>query len=326
MNNHPDISQIARRAIGGTGCTREEAQALTGGSVKPEELFGGANKIREAHFGNRVNLCAIVNARAGQCSEDCRFCAQSAHHKTEAECYSLLGKDAILEAAKKMTHSGAATFGIVTSGPTVDDEELGSISETVGDMFQTSGLQPCASLGSLTFEQFVDLKNAGLTRFHHNLETSQNYFPKVCSTHTWEERVECIRNAQRAGLEVCSGGLFGLGESWNDRIDMAITLRELEVRSVPLNFLNPVKGTPLGESEPLRADEALRIIAVYRFLLPTATLRVCGGRPVVLRDRQREIFRAGANALMTGDYLTVAGISPDTDRKMIAELGLVIEK
>lgn len=307
-------------ACRGEGCTPEQARILVDEPL--DALKDGATRIRETFFGNTIDLCVIVNARSGSCREDCRFCAQSAHHKTGTETYALREPDAILEEARRFAGSGARTYGIVTSGPTVKEAELASIREAVERIPEETPLLPCASLGALTRAQLRVLKEAGLTRFHHNLETSEAFYPRICTTHTWAERVETVRAAQEVGLEVCCGGLFGLGESWEDRIDLACTLRSLGIRSVPVNFLNPVPGTPLEGAAPIPAEEGLRILALYRFMLPRATIRVCGGRPVVLGERQEEMFAAGANALMTGDYLTTAGISPETDCARIRRLGL----
>jgi len=210
---------------------------------------------------------------------------------------------------------------VVTSGGKLSGPELQSLFETA------NGIGPaplCASLGRLTGEELAQLKQAGIPRFHHNLESSEAYYPKICTTQTWKERLDTVKAAQAAGLDICSGGLFGLGESWDDRIDLGLTLRELGVDSVPINFLYAHEGTALRDTPPMAAAEALRIIAVYRLLLPKATLRICGGRTHVLGDRQADLFAAGANGLMTGNYLTVAGSQYDADRTMIRQLGLEI--
>jgi len=180
-------------------------------------------------------------------------------------------------------------------------------------------------LGRLTFEQFKKLKNAGLNRYHHNLETSERFYPEICTTHSWKERVETVLLAKEAGFAVCSGGLFGLGENWEDRIDLAITLKELDVDCVPINFLNAIPGTPMAVQKKLTPDEALKIVSLYRYVLPNKTVRVCGGRPTILKERQNEMYDAGANAIMTGDYLTSYGITPELDIKNINELGLKVK-
>ena len=320
----PALAQMGEAALKGHGVSREQALQLTHPDLPLQALYTWTDRIRERFFGKSISFCVIANARSGACSEDCRFCAQSARHRTSVEVYGLQEKDLLLQQAKALSSSGAETFGLVTSGPGVNSQELAIIGDTLSQVEASSGLRPCASLGKLTEADLARLKDKGLSRYHHNLETSREFFPNICTTHSWEERLANLRRAKAAGLEVCSGGLFGLGESWHDRIDLAITLRNEEVMSVPLNFLNPVSGTPMADQPRLSPDEALRIICLYRFLLPKTTIRVCGGRPVVLGERQTEMFRAGANAIMTGDYLTTTGISPATDRRMVETLGLTV--
>ncbi len=320
-----NLNEITLEAIDGQGCSRENALKLAT-ECGLDELKDSATKIREHFFNNKVNLCVIINARSGACVEDCRYCSQSAHNDSPVEIYDLLPEEKIVGEAKKLSASGAKNYGVVTSGATVEGEDLNKLCETLGKIPAESGLQPCASLGRFNEEKLTKLKNAGLARYHHNLETSKNFYPEICTTHDWSERVDTVRAAFAAGLDVCSGGLFGLGESWEDRIDLAITIRELGVKNVPLNFLHSHPGTPMANHPPLTTDEALRIIAVYRHLLPDATLRVCGGRPKILNERQGEIFAYGANAMMTGNYLTTSGITPEKDLEMIKSLGLKIDK
>ncbi len=318
-----NLYTIAANALEGRGASAEEARFLAE-SVPLPALMEQAEKIRERFFGKTVSLCAIVNARSGACSEDCRFCAQSAHYETGAPAHPLLEPKNILDAAKRMSDSGVASFGIVTSGPSATGRELEQVASAVESISSKTGFAACASLGKLGEDQLRFLKSRGLKRYHHNLETSRDFFPSVCTTHTWDERVETIKMAKKAGLEVCAGGLFGMGETWEDRIDMALSLRELGVHSVPINFLHPVHGTPLGNRQSLTPEEGLRIIALYRFILPKATIRICGGRITTLRERQNEMFRAGANAVMTGNYLTTPGVDSAEDRAMIRDLGLRI--
>lgn len=319
-----NLAATISRACAGTGCTREEALRLTDDATPLDTLLDAADRVREFWFGRQVELCVIVNARSGACREDCRFCAQSAHAQTDAPVYPLGNAKTLLNAAATHTDGPAHRFGIVTSGPTVGNDECEIIADAIQRLPDATGLDPCASLGQLNDAAFARLYAAGLRRYHHNLETSETFFPQICTTHSWQARVETIRAAQRAGLEVCSGGLFGLGESWVDRIDLALTLRGLGIDSVPVNYLNPVPGTALADRPLLSAETGLRILALYRLLLPTAVIRVCGGRPSTLGDRQTEMIRAGANALMTGDYLTTAGITPATDREMLTRLGYTI--
>ncbi len=318
------LQQIIDRAVDGTGCTEQEAATLI--EAAEAVLFSGATRIREAHFGKTIELCSIINAKSGRCDMDCRFCSQSGHNTTEIETYPFMDAAELEAQIREDLNDGNRKCGVVTSGGKLSTTELKQLAETVEMIGKGNEAPVCASLGRLTPEDLVMLKASGVTRFHHNLEASKNYYPEICSTQDWSQRLETVKAAQSAGLKVCSGGLFGLGESWQDRIDLAITLRELAVDSVPINFLYAHSGTPLKEQPPLSAEEALRIIAVYRFLLPTATLRICGGRAHVLGDRQADLFAAGANGLMTGNYLTVAGSQYEADLEMIRSLGLGIAK
>ena len=317
------LKEIIDRAIRGTGCTRTEAEELI--HYPEEELFAGAARIREAHFGNKVQLCSIVNAKSGKCDMDCRFCSQSGHHSTEIESYPFMKKETLHTEIRNIIDDQSRLCGVVTSGGRLSEPELKELESVVEEIGEGAPAPVCASLGRLAQADFEGLKAAGIQRFHHNLEASEGYYPSVCSTQQWAQRLETVKAAQKAGLAVCSGGLFGLGESWIDRIDLAMTLRELQVDSVPINFLYAHTGTPMEKQPKLSAEEALRIIAIYRCLLPKITLRICGGRTHILGDRQADLFAAGANGLMTGNYLTVAGSQYAADLSMISQLGLQIQ-
>ncbi len=298
---------------------RSAARALL--DLPLPELMASARELRELAHGANVQFCAIVNAKSGACSQDCAFCAQSVHHHTEAAVHALLPPDEILARAGRLDRCGITRIGIVTSGPALSDKEIERIAAAIRLIDTKTELLPCASLGCLKREHLETLAAAGLVRYHHNLETSERFYPSINTTGDWRQRYETVRAALDCGLEVCCGGLFGLGESWEDRIELALTLRELGIDSVPLNFLDPIPGTPLEDTSPLTADEALRLIALYRHLLPAASLRVCGGRARILGRRAEEIFAAGVNALMTGDYLTTSGISPEADAETVRRLG-----
>ena len=314
------LRQLIQQAVTGTGCSPGEARMLIG---QPEEaLFRGATRIREAHFGNRIQLCSIINAKSGQCDMDCRFCSQSSHNTTEIETYPFLAAPTLETRIHDTIDSKDRLCGIVTSGGKLSAKELEELCTTVRSIGDGRPTPVCASLGRLTRTDLDALRTAGITRFHHNLESSEAYYPTLCSTQTWRQRLDTVKSAQAAGLKVCCGGLFGLGESWEDRIELAMILRELGIESIPINFLYPHEGTPMRDTPVLAAAEALRIIALYRFLLPQATLRICGGRTHVLGNRQPDLFAAGANGLMTGNYLTVAGSQYQTDLAMIRRLGL----
>ena len=313
---------LTEKCLAGIGRAKEEALEL----VEMDEafLFAGATQIRETFFGKRVELCCIVNAKSGRCDMDCRFCSQSGRNSTEIEIYPFLDARDLEKQIRDDIKSGDRKCGVVTSGGKLSTDELKELAATIQRIGGGAEAPVCGSLGRLTPDDLALLKDSGVTRFHHNLEASESYYPEICSTQDWASRRATVRAAQEAGLKVCSGGLFGLGESWDDRIDLAITLRELGVDSVPINFLYAHPGTPLKDQEPLTASEALKIIAIYRFLLPNVTLRVCGGRAHILGERQSELFAAGANGLMTGNYLTVAGSQNEADLEMIRALGLEV--
>lgn len=279
-----------------------------------------ASEARRRGVGSRIEVCGIVNAKSGKCGEDCRFCAQSAHHSTEIFEYPLKSAQEIVTAAKAAKENGASRFGIVTSGNRLNDKEVGVIAEAVKLISRDVGIGACASLGALDEKALKELKDSGLTRYHHNLETSRTFYPRIVSTHTYDERVNTVVAAKKAGLEVCSGGIIGLGETWQDRLEMALTLKELDVNAVPLNILVPIKGTPLGNVEPLSAAEALRAIALFRLILSDKDIKVIAGRETVLKDSHFLMYMAGANGMMVGGYLTVGGRGVDEDKLLLKEI------
>ncbi len=284
------------------------------------ELMSQALQVKLANRGTKVALCSIINAKSGQCSEDCRFCVQSSHYKTNAPVYPLMETEAILQAAGVASDIGAEHFSLVTSGRGLSSKDVSKIADIVAKITATFPLKVCASLGILARDDFAFLRQAGLSRYHHNLETSEEFFPNVVSTHTFKERVETIKAAQAAGLEVCAGGIFGLGESENDRVSMGLTLRELKVDSVPLNVLIPLPGTPLSSRKPLEAQEVLRAIAIYRILMPSLPIRLAAGRETVLQDFLSSAFLAGADGMMIGGYLTERGRPADKDLAFVEEI------
>jgi biotin synthase len=316
------LQHIIKNAIAGNGCSAEEALWLL--EIGEKELFAGAEQIRIAHFGNKIQLCSIINAKSGECDMDCSFCSQSGHNSTEIEAYPFMDSQSLEEQIREDIKAGDRKCGVVTSGGKLSTDELKELAATVKRIGGGGEAPVCGSLGRLPPEDLAMLKESGVTRFHHNLEASENFYPNVCSTQKWSQRLDTVKAALAAGLKVCCGGLFGLGENWQDRIELAETLRQLDIDSVPINFLYSHPGTPLAEVSPLTAGEALRIIALYRFMLPKTTLRICGGRTHVLADRQSELFAAGANGMMTGNYLTVAGSQYEADLEMIQSLELQI--
>jgi len=283
-----------------------------------EELLHEASRVRSEHFGDTIEFCAIVNAKSGRCAMNCRFCAQSVHYRSEIESYPLLDAETLVSETQKLSSRGVHRIGWVTSGCSASDDDVTKIVQAAR---QCRGGRLCASLGQIDHSALQRLKDAGVTRYHHNLETSQSFYPNVCDTQKWSDRLATVERAKGLGLETCCGGLFGLGESWQDRYDLAMVLREIGVDSIPINFLHPIPGTPLADNPKLSTSEALRILAMFRMLVPKATIRICGGRPTVFGNRQAEVLRAGINGMMTGDYLTTSGISPENDRLMVQQSG-----
>jgi len=320
---------MAEQVLDGLPLSRADALELTAlEGPALYDMFHWANRIRRRFVGDEVSLCAIVSARSGGCTEDCKFCAQSSHHRADAPRHGLLPAAEIMKAAAACRSSRPHRFGIVTSGSSIDEgNDLDRVCDMVAQLGSAyPGLSFCGSFGHLTTDVAARLRAAGFSRVNHNLETSERFFPHVCTTHAYRDRVETVQTAKAAGLSVCCGGVFGLGESWEDRVDLALALRELDVDAVPINFLNPIRGTPLGSMERLPPLEALQIVAVFRFLLPTKEIKVCGGREATLRELQSWMFYAGANATMAGNYLTTTGRPAGVDLQMIHDLGLHLKR
>ncbi|RLB11983.1 MAG: biotin synthase BioB [Deltaproteobacteria bacterium] len=290
-----------------------------------QELIKIADPLRKDHKGDTIFTCAIINAKSGACPEDCAFCAQSAHHKTEIDVYPLVSEDRIVRMAEEMKKSGATRFSIVTSGNRLKDREIESVANTIRLIREKVGIRVCASLGMLDEDMARILKDAGLDRYHHNLETAKSFFPNICTTHAYEEDIETLWVAKNVGLKVCSGGIMGLGEGWEHRIELAFTLREIDVDSIPINFLNPIPGTRLQDMPLLAPTDALKAIAIFRIINPEKDITICGGREKVIREYQSDIFAAGANGIMIGNYLTTKGRGIKEDMEMIEKMGLNLE-
>ena len=326
----PWLHHLSERIIAGEQIGREEALALT--QIQGQEnillLCEAADRVRQACCGNTVDLCSIVNVKSGNCSENCGFCSQSAHHPgVDSPLYGLKSSEEILAQAKAAEAAGAKRFCLVSQGrgPKYSSPKSGefeSILETVRQILAETNIKPCCALGEVTPEQAQALKEAGVTRYNHNLEASENFFPEIVTTHTWRDRVATVKNLKAAGIQACTGGIMGLGESWEDRVDLALALRELEVESVPLNLLNPRIGTPLGDRPKLNPDEALKAIAIFRLILPKQILRYAGGREAVMGELQALGLKAGINAMLIGHYLTTIGQPPEQDHAMLNQLGL----
>ncbi len=279
-----------------------------------------ALEVKLARRGRKFSLCSIINAKSGQCSEDCRFCTQSVHYSTDTPAYPLKSGAEIVTAASMAKEDGATHFSIVTSGKKINNADLARLEEIIAVIRDQVDIHVCASLGIGTLADFQILKKAGLSRYHHNLETSKEFFYEMVSTHTFKERVDTIRAAHEAGLEVCAGGIIGLGETEDDRVSMALSLAELQVESVPLNILIPLPGTPLADVQPLQIHEILRAIALFRLILPDVPLRLAAGRESQLADFLSSAFMAGADGMMIGGYLTQRGRKAETDRQFVAEI------
>lgn len=289
------------------------------------ELCNTADHLRFNYCGNSFDICTIINGKSGRCTENCKYCAQSSYFKTDIERYPLLDSDTIKKDAIYNYGKGILRYSVVTSGKNLSEDEIESICESYLDIKASCDISLCASHGLLTYEQFLKLKKAGVVRYHNNLETSRRYFPNICTTHTYEDKINTIKAAKRAGLEVCSGGIMGLGETMEDRIDMAFELRELNIKSIPINILNPIANTPLEDMKILDNDEVRRIVAIFRFIIPDAVIRLAGGRGL-LEDKGKGIFKSGANAAISGDMLTTSGISTDEDMRIIKEIGYEVKK
>jgi len=297
--------------------TRAEARRLAALPFDQSfDFFAAANRLRMRRSSDTIELCAIVNAKSGLCPEHCAYCAQSAKSRTGVAVYPLISRAEALEKARQAQSGGVSRFSIVTSGRKPNKKELKEIAVMISDIRET-GLHACASLGLLAADELRFLRDAGLERYHCNIETSERFFPSVCTAHSFSDKISTITAAQKNGLSVCSGGIMGMGETWDDRIDMAITLRKIGADSVPINFLNPIPGTPLGGRQMMHPFDALKTISLFRFLLSDKAIRVCGGRIATLSEFASLIFMAGADALMTGDYLTTLGRSYADDLKLL---------
>lgn len=316
------ITGLKRRVLSGEQLGKDDALALCGAPLEP--LCTAADELRQHFCANTFDLCTIVNGKCGRCCEDCKYCAQSIHYPTQIAEYPLLSTEELLWQAEYNARRGVLRYSIVTSGKRLGSAEVARVCESIRAIRERIGIAVCVSFGLLDEGAFRSLRDAGASRVHCNLETSRRYFPSVCTTHSYEEKIETLRAARRAGLSVCSGGIMGLGETMEDRVDMALTLRGLGIRSVPVNFLNPIPGTPYAHNAPLSDAEKRRIIAIYRFLLPDASIRLAGGRGL-LPDRGEACFRGGANAAISGDMLTTEGITIETDLALLAKLGYEVK-
>lgn len=324
MNAFELLFSLGKKVLNGDNLSFEEAMCLT--EIEQSDipiLLGIANKVREKFTGDVIDTCQIVNARSGNCSENCKFCAQSAHHDTAIETYPLMSIESVMGAAHKAESDHAYRFCVVTAGCGMEgDAEFAQILETIQRIGAETGLERCCSLGILNDNHVAALKEAGITRYHHNLETSESFFSEICTTHSFQDRIGTIKRIKAAGLEVCSGGIIGMGEEWRHRIEMAFTLRDLDVDSVPINVLNPVKGTPLENQARLHPMEILQTFAIFRMILPRKIIRYAGGREHNLGELVPLGFLSGINGMLIGNYLTTNGRGASEDFATITALGL----
>lgn len=316
-------NELKDKVLKGYKITKEEALRLY--SEPSQEVFKAADEIREVFTGDKVDLCSIVNGKSGRCTENCMYCAQSMHFNTGVKEYSLLPYEEIKSQAQENQDEGVDRFSIVTSGKALVGKDFEGIVDYYKRLNDECSISLCASHGILDENSLIKLKEAGVKRYHHNVETSKNYYNKICTTHTYEDRINTINIAKKVGFEICSGGIIGLGECREDRVDMAIELEKLEVFSIPINILMPIKGTPLENQEPLSEEEILRTIAIFRFINPKSNIRLAGGRNK-LENYGDKAFKAGANATITGNLLTTCGNNVFDDRKMINNLGLKVKE
>ncbi|MBI3416028.1 MAG: biotin synthase BioB [Verrucomicrobia bacterium] len=326
LTAHDRISNFGERVLAGGQITRDEAAWLFSLESAADifDLIAWANRIRERFKGNKIHLCSIVNAKAGNCSENCSFCAQSSYHQTGSPKYVFVDPEPVLEAADEANKNGVTAVGLVAAwkglneGPLLDE-----VCDRIRELKDSGKTRPDASLGIIKSQKVADrLKEAGLECYGHNLESSRRFFPNTCTTHTYEDRLETIGYLKKAGIKICSGGIIGMGETREDRCDLAFSLKEIGANVVPINILNPIPGTPFEKNPPLPPLEILKTIACFRFILPRREIMIAGGRTVNLRDAQSMVFAAGASALMVGNYLTTLNQSVERDLQMLKDLGL----
>lgn len=314
------MKALADEIIGGRRITRQDDlnMFLT---CDLKELCEGADRIREHFIGEKVDLCSIINGRSGRCPEDCKYCAQSAHNHTSCEIYDFLPEEKIVEACKLNESEGVDRFSIVTSGRALSGEEFEKAVHAYETMHAECKIDLCASMGFLNAEQLHRLHEAGVTSYHHNIETSKRNLPNICTTHTYEQKLETLKLVKKEGMCACSGGIIGMGETWKDRLDMAVSLAELGIDSIPINALMPIEGTPLENQPRLTEDEILRTIAFFRYINPEANIRLAAGRALLTNDGEIA-FQSGASATITGNMLTtVACATIRSDKQMLENLG-----
>jgi biotin synthase len=320
------IRKIGDKALGGKNVSMKDVLPLLG-AKGPDilDLAAVANRVREEFNGNEIDLCLLLNAKSGRCPEDCAFCAQSAHHKTEAPVYPLMDMNRIVEEAREAQRKGTGRFCLITSGRELNDKEFETILGALDRIRRETTLDLDCSLGTLSEERAESLKKVGVTRYNHNVETAESHFHKICSTHSFRDRVKTIEVLKELGFSICCGGIIGLGESPEQRLELAFSLRQLGIDCIPFNILNPRPGTPLEHSESIPPMEIIKTISLFRLVLPKGTIKIAGGREANLRDLQSLALLAGANGLIVGNYLTTPGRNAEDDLTMIRDVGFQIK-
>ncbi len=317
------LKTLTDEVLQGKEISKEEALKLV--TAPLQDLCSYADEIRKHFCGNTFDMCTIINGKSGRCSENCKYCAQSAHYCTKIEEYPLLDSDTIVEQAHYNDDRGVLRYSIVTSGKALNDAEIENVCQSIRRIKEETNVKVCVSFGLLNAKQFEKIKQAGVERVHNNLETSRNNFPNVCTTHTFDDKIKAIKSAQSVGLNVCSGGIMGLGETMEDRIDLALSVRELGIKSIPINLLNPIPNTPYEDNPILTNDEMCRIVAIFRFINPKSFIRLAGGRGL-LEDFGKRCFQSGANAVISGDMLTTTnGMTIEKDMQMVKSLGYEVK-
>lgn len=316
------VSELKDKILNGDDITKNEALQLLDAPL--DELTRQADNIRKHYCGNKFDACTIINVKNGRCSEDCTFCAQSIHNKTDITSYPMLTEEQLINSSKKILNQGFKRISYVASGRKINDDEFNTILNSIETLNEEEkDIHLCVSLGLLTTKQINILQEHKIDRIHNNLESSESYFKNICTTHSYNDKLETLKHISNEEVMICSGGIFGMGEDFEDRIDLALQLRQLKIKSIPINVLNPIQGTPVENNPILSNDELCRLIAIFRFINPKAFIRMAGGR-ILLPDNGRRAFQSGSNACIFGNMLTTMGLSIEDDLKMIEDLGYEI--
>lgn len=316
--NREFLYNLRDKIISGYEATRDDIEKIK--NLEIEDLAKVSSDIRDKFFSDKFDLCTIINGKSGRCSEDCKFCAQSAHYKTGVEEYPFLDGEDIVKDAIRNYENGVNRFSIVTSGRNMKGEELEKMCSVYRDISKKCDIKLCSSNGLLGYDELLKLRESGVRRYHNNIETSRRNFPNICTTHTFDDKINTLKQAKKAGLEICTGGIFGLGEDLDDRIDMAFTVRELNADSMPINILNPIKNTPFEGNATLSYEEIIRSISLCKIIAPKVSIRLAGGRSLLF-DNGRWAIESGVDSMISGDMLTTQGITTKKDIDMVRDMG-----